>query len=103
MRSTVPAPTTATNRKAHTLVIIKPTGKIPNVLPGITKCGACAAALEGGVGVGLVVEVFVLTSANTPLTNDVLLGEIFVVIGLPSFDVPERAMVGTKRERAERL
>lgn len=77
------------NRAVQAPVMINPTGKIPNVRPGMTNV---VSALESG-GV----------EANIPLTKDVSLAERFVVRGVPSPLVAERAMIGVRRDRLASL
>lgn len=106
MRSTVPTPTITTNKSAHTPVMMKPTGKMPRVLPGSTKAWFCTAAPEG---VGGEVDdddeddALVWSSAKAPCTKDASLEDTVVVTAWPSWSVPERVMVGTRRSRAEAL
>ena len=98
IRSTVPTPTVATNKSAHTPVITNPTGNIPNVLPGSTKPCFCEAA-EGDVDD----DPFACLSANTPFTKDAAVEDTLVLTVLSSLAVPERVIVGMRRARADVL
>lgn len=104
MRSTVPTPTIVTNKSAHTPVMMKPTGKMPRVLPGSSKALFWPAVPEGvGGEVDDDDDALVWSSAKTPCTKDASLEDTVVVTALPSWAVPERVMVGTRRSRAEAL
>ena len=93
MRSTVPYPTVATNSIVHTLVMMRPTGKIPRVLPGSAKVAALAAA----EAVALLPEVDVTPgNANMPLTKDASLDDSIVVTDFPLGSVPVRVIRGVK-------
>lgn len=75
--------------------MISPTGKIPNVRPGIKNpCSAevFAPALDPE-----------LAEANAPLTKDVPLLERSVMRDVPLALVPENAMVGASNERMASL
>ena len=79
------------------LVMMRPVGKMPSVVPGNTNGVAPPAPVE--VEAAGAAAAFV-SSANMPLTKDASLEEIFVVIGVLSCAVPVRAMLGTRRARA---
>lgn len=80
------------NMAVQTLVMINPTGKIPNFRPGMTKpASVVVPALDDGLG------------ANTPVTKDVPLAERSVIRGVPSPLVADNAMVGARSERIESL
>lgn len=65
---TVPCPTTATNATAQLPVMIRPTGKIPRVVPGITNL--ILLPMTADVNAGVPAEaVGAGRSANTPLTK----------------------------------
>lgn len=83
------------NMAVQTLVMINPTGKIPNFRPGMTKP-------ESVVVPPLELAASEL-EANIPLTNDVPLAERFAIRGVPSPLVAESAMVGVSNERVESL
>ena len=83
------------NRAVQAPVMINPTGKIPNVRPGMTKV---VPALESGPD-----EAACGADANIPLTKDVSLAERFVVREVPSPLVAERVMIGARSERLASL
>ncbi len=87
------------NMTVQTPVMINPTGKMPNVRPGITN-PASPAGLVSDPGPR---EAASCVGENTPLTNDVPLAERSASSGVPSAPMPEKAIVGASRERAESL
>lgn len=91
----VPILTVARNMAVQTLVMINPTGKMPNFRPGITKPESPLP------DPGLVEAASWVV--NTPLMKDVPFVERFAIRGIPSALVPENAIVGARYERAESL
>lgn len=75
----------------QTLVMINPTGKMPNFRPGITKLSSAMSPVPDS---GLVEAASWVV--NFPLTKDVPLAERSAVKGVPSAPVPENAIVGAR-------
>ena len=98
----VPKQTVPKNKSVHTLVMTRPTGKIPKVLPGSMNLVAFAGVLvaEGLVDIkaGLDPEVAGkgTWSAKTPATKEVLSVDKFASSDLPLLALPERVMVGAR-------
>ena len=85
------------NKAVQTLVMINPTGKMPNFRPGMTKPESVVvpvleldeAASEAG--------------ASAPFTKEVPLAGRFIIRGVPSPLVADNAMVGASNDRVESL
>lgn len=77
--------------------MMRPVGNIPSVVPGNTNGVAPAGTVEVEAAKAVAALVW---SANTPLTKDASFDESFVVIKVPFWAVPERAILGTRSERA---
>lgn len=90
----MPYPTVATNRTVQTLVMTRPTGKMPRVRPGRTKVAAFAAADDVGAP-GDVDDADLI--AKMPLTKDASLDDSSVLTACPSLSVPVRAIRGIRR------
>lgn len=81
------------------LVMTNPTGKMPNVRPGITNpSSASFSASDAGMA-----EAASWLGPNTPLTKEVTFAERSANKGVPSALVPDNAIAGARKERAEDL